>query len=116
MRRYCVLFTARSNGAIIADSCQAIEDQTGEWPLDFPKPEIDETLEDVWEYYWQLRRATAGGVNGPQPISFTEIQAWATLCDIMILPQEIEDIRLLDDHYLYNTYEINNVKKRGKRR
>lgn len=59
----------------------------------FPKP-----LGYLWRAYLRLRRRTPAGFNGPQPVGWPAIEAFAALFDLA--PWEIELIEALDDIYL----------------
>lgn len=59
----------------------------------FPQP-----LAYLWQAYLRLRRRTPGGFNGPQPVGWPSIEAFARLFGLA--PWEIELIEALDDIYL----------------
>ncbi len=59
----------------------------------FPQP-----LAYLWRAYLRLRRRTAGGFSGPEPVSWPALEAFARLFDLA--PWEIELIETLDDIYL----------------
>lgn len=59
----------------------------------FPRP-----LAYLWRAYLRLRRRTPAGFNGPQPVGWPAIEAFARLFDLA--PWEIELVEALDDIYL----------------
>lgn len=59
----------------------------------FPRP-----LGYLWRAYLRLRRRTPAGFNGPQPVEWPAIEAFARLFDFA--PWEIELLEALDDIYL----------------
>lgn len=73
---------------------KAIADLEGELAV----PPFPKALGYVWRAYLRLRRRTAGGFSGPQPVSWDDILAYTRLFDLA--PWEIELIERLDDIYL----------------
>lgn len=64
------------------------------------EPDIPEEGESLWEAFWSLNRRRPQGMNGPQPLSFSEISVWARLTGEMLLREEISIITSMDDAYL----------------
>jgi hypothetical protein len=54
----------------------------------------------VWGWFWQLSQRRTAGFDSPNPISWTEIQAWRELTRAMILPEEIDLILMMDSAWL----------------
>lgn len=107
MRRHCELFLPRKDGNAMIDHCLSYEEAKGEWPEEFPMPDVPSQGFDVWESYWELRRATPSGINGVQPISFSEIDAWKRLYKKKITTQGVYYIRILDEQYMVSYAELN---------
>ncbi len=108
MRRHVKLNQLQSDGSRLIDHLQALVEQLGEaftWPDETPLPEIPDEFFYVWDYYWDLRQGISQGVNGPNPVSYAEIQAWINLADIELSWQELRFLRLLDAQFLISTGE-----------
>lgn len=111
MRQHCELFLPRKDGSVMIDHCLSYENTKGEWPKEFPMPDIPEAGFEIWEMYWELRRATPAGLNGAQPIAFSEIAAWKQLYEKQVSTSEIYYIRLLDEQYMQTYIELNKTTK-----
>jgi hypothetical protein len=53
----------------------------------------------VWEAYVALDATRAAGFNGPQSISYAEMEAYSRLSDIRLEPWEVRAIVALDRVY-----------------
>lgn len=106
MDRQVRLTIPRPDGSCLAEHCQAVEDQTGQWPEDNPLPEVPSERSQIWNWYWEIRRAIPAGFSGPQPIPYSEIFAWQSLTQRNIGPSDIYYFNLLDSAYLssHNKY------------
>ena len=68
------------------------------------RPYIPEPGRLVWEFFVDLNgRRSLGGV-GPNPITFTDIEAWQRVTGWEIAQHHIDAIRALDDAWLEHTY------------
>ncbi len=74
--------------------------RVAELERDLALPPFPRALAYVWQAYLRLRRRTAGGFSGPQPIGWQEIDAFVRRSGIRLAPWEIELIETLDDIYL----------------
>lgn len=84
----------------------AVQGEEGkEWPEDCPLPEPPLALLDVWNWYWDLRSSGSVGFSGPNPLSYSEIQTWATLMQIDVTPSIVRYFRLMDSTYLDLIYK-----------
>lgn len=107
MRRHCELFLPRKDGSVMIDHCISYESAKGEWPEEYPMPDVPDDGFEIWEDYWELRRATPSGINGAQSISFSEIDAWKRLYNKNLDVQGVYFIRILDEQYLITCSELN---------
>lgn len=57
---------------------------------------MPEVLAYLWDWFLQLDNARGGNGFGLNPISYSEIQAWAQLTRIKPEPWEIEAIKRVD--------------------
>lgn len=58
--------------------------------------EIPAGAEFVWSCFHDLNSARGAGINGPLPISFTDILSWCLLTGERLRPWELRAIRALD--------------------
>lgn len=57
----------------------------------------------LWRAYLRLRRRTAMGFAGPQPIGWQDVDAFLRRSGLVLAPWEIEILERLDDAYLQPT-------------
>lgn len=100
MERQVKLTALRKDGSTLLQHCISIEKQTGSWPSESPLPEIDPDGAFWWDWYWELRSATAYGQAGPNPISYQEIDCWRRLTARELRLIDIDMIIMLDRSYL----------------
>jgi hypothetical protein len=53
----------------------------------------------LWDWYGELGSSRQNGM-APNPLTFTEIKAWADLTQRDVAPWEIEIIKTIDNSYL----------------
>ncbi|MDR2945991.1 MAG: hypothetical protein LBV79_04520 [Candidatus Adiutrix sp.] len=94
------LFAKRRDGTVMMEHCRAVIEQTGLWPKDFPPPVVPPELLAVWDWYWELRRAAEAGREGPGPLKFSEILAWARLKRLRLNASELRWLTVLDAAFL----------------
>jgi hypothetical protein len=66
-------------------------------------PAIEPPPEEVAylpEWFWDLNSCRASGLNGPQPLSMTELSNWIALTGTVVRREEIAVIREMDAAYL----------------
>lgn len=63
-------------------------------------PEFPAALGYLWRAYIRLRRRKAAGFNGPEPIGWQDIDAFARRSGLRLAPWETEILEVLDDIYL----------------
>lgn len=64
------------------------------------EPDIPEEGEHIWLWFWQLSRRRQQGVDGPQPLTYTEISECSRMTGEILLREEIAVITDMDDAYL----------------
>lgn len=67
-------------------------------PTEFPKP-----LSHVWSFFLELHSARTAGFSGPNPITFSEMEAWSKLTHQPINPFDVAVIKQIDNTYLRAT-------------
>lgn len=68
-----------------------------------PVPELDPLPDEVRylpEWFWDLNSCRASGLNGPRPLSMTELSNWIALTGTLVRREEIAVIREMDAAYL----------------
>lgn len=85
---------------------EQIQEQIGEALEELISPPFPEPLAGYWESFLELHSARGSGEGGPDPLSFSEIKAWAELTCRVPSGREISCIRTLDRLYLkeYSTF------------
>jgi hypothetical protein len=63
-------------------------------------PDFPESLRKVWHYFIELCGARTSGMNGADPLSYSEIKAWNELTCSDITPEEVAIIKRLDAEYM----------------
>ncbi len=72
------------------------EQSTGKHPAELDGPDIPPALYHVWAWFLELDEARTSNGMGPNPITFSEIQAWSTLTGNKPRPHEIKMLKRLD--------------------
>ena len=106
MRRHVTLFVPRKDGTKLADHLEAVVDQGGEWPEEFPLPEIPMEAIDIWDWYWDMRSANGSGFGGPEPVKYTEMEAWSRLTNTELPPGCVRLLRVLDMQYVNSRIDV----------
>jgi len=87
---------SRSVGnATLADHFAAVAHQRGV-PVTKP-PSIPDGGQHIWRAFREISRARGGNGFGPNPLAWTEIDAWARLTGTLLEPWEVRAIREIDD-------------------
>jgi hypothetical protein len=71
--------------------------------LDGPEPPLE--LAYLWEWFQDLHTARGSNGMGPNPITYTDIAAWAGLSGITLRAPEIQAILMLDRLWLRSHVE-----------
>lgn len=94
------------HGVSVREHLEQIRRQTGARPaLLEDEPLIPIACRHVWEWFQALAAARGGNGFGPNPLSYTEIDAYTRLIGVRITGQEITWLRMLDSLYLQNWSE-----------
>lgn len=57
-------------------------------------------LDYLWQTYHRLRRRKGAGFSGPEPVTWSDIDAYARRAGIRLAPWEVRIIERIDDLYL----------------
>lgn len=63
---------------------------------DISEIEVPEAGEHLWSWFWSLERGRACGMNGPEPLAYAEIEAWARLTGTELRPWEVDALKAMD--------------------
>jgi hypothetical protein len=76
---------------------ESIERQTGKKPKQLAEiPEMPGVLMYLWDWFCALDSGRGGNGFGLNPLSYSEIQAWATLMQVQLAPWEVDAIKRID--------------------
>lgn len=64
-----------------------------------PEP-VNPDFEYLLEWFWDIRRGVPAGINGPDPLSMTEIANWSSLTGTVVRREEIGILREVDAAFL----------------
>jgi len=84
-------------------------------PAGLRVPEIPAALEHLWGWFCEISAARSGNGGGPNPIAFTEIEAWARLTGRRIRPRDVEAIMLLDGAFFAHLGEQDQKRRAAER-
>lgn len=73
--------------------------------------EVSPPLSELKSVFAALNSTRAQGFNGPLPITFMEIQAFCSLLDVALSPNEVTTLKNMDTVYLNIVTEHLNTKK-----
>lgn len=59
----------------------------------------------LWRWFMALHKTRQAGMNGPQPISFTEMQSYSRLTNQEIEPRHVSILIAMDQAYLETVYK-----------
>ncbi|ABN75407.1 phage tail assembly chaperone [Cereibacter sphaeroides] len=63
-------------------------------------PPVPEAGRVLWQAFWQLSRRRTYHAAGPNPLSWTEIEAWTRLMRTPFEPHHVRILAALDDAFL----------------
>ena len=64
------------------------------------EPSVPFCAEHLWNWFWELHSTRSAGMNGPDPISYLEIDAWEKKTGKIVHPFEVKIIKDLDAAYI----------------
>ena len=97
MTEYVRLYSVRENGTTLHDHLVVAEEASGESL--FEEPEVPAAGEHLWFWFWDLDAGRGYGMGGAEPLTYTELQAWAGMLRTRPEPWEIEALRRMDVAY-----------------
>lgn len=62
--------------------------------------EIEPAGEHLWLWFWSMNEGRQAGLNGPLPLSATEMAAWAAWTGTLIEPEERTILRDMDRAFM----------------
>jgi hypothetical protein len=87
----------QKDGASLRSHLESIARQTGKKPKQLAEiPEMPSELGYIWVWFLELDAGRGGNGFGLNPLSYTEIQAWAYLKRVVLAAWEVEVIKLID--------------------
>ena len=88
------------NGTSKREHLEQVERQTGKTPEELIGPQFPTTVSYIWSAFLALSSARTSGFSGPNPLTYTEIQAWLNLTNRHLSSRDVEAIKRLDVVYL----------------
>jgi len=79
---------------------EQVEKQTGIRPPELDGPECPDAVEYLWKWFIELDNARGGNGFGLNPISYTELLAWATMTRANPSPWEVATLKRIDALFL----------------
>lgn len=73
---------------------------TGRAPSDLHGPPMPERLKHIWEMFLELHGGRSYNSGGPNPLSWSDLHAWASLTNTDLKPWEVHAIKALDSAWL----------------
>lgn len=68
-------------------------------------PDFPDVARHVWDHFLSIHRGRSYGINGPNPISFQDIESWSRLTGWKLSPWEVDAVKRLDVAYLSKNEE-----------
>lgn len=87
-------------GIPLRDHLEVVKRTTGKTPDELVEKPIPYQLSYLWQHFLSLNTARGSGMNGPLPISFSEIKAWSDLTATPVNPLEVEILKKIDNLYV----------------
>lgn len=79
---------------------ESVERQTGRRPPDLDGPDMPLELAYLWGWFMELHACRGSNGFGPNPISYSDIAAWAGLAGVAIRAPELQCLVILDRLWL----------------
>lgn len=93
------------NGAPLREHLEIVAQVTGEVPEELALPDFPEELRLVWYKFEAIGRGRSYGINGADPISYSDMYYWCRLTGWALEEWEIELIKRLDMMWLKHRSE-----------
>lgn len=61
---------------------------------------VPPVVSHVWEWFWALSASRQYGANGPNPISWQELDSWASRSGENPTPEEVKMLRAMDSAWI----------------
>jgi hypothetical protein len=73
---------------------------TGRTPPDLIEPPFPDRTAHIWQAFVDLHSGRSYSANGPNPLTWSDMQAWAALMGLDLKEWEIRVIKALDGVWL----------------
>ena len=92
----------QGEGGTLRDHLEQVEKSTGGRvrPPELDLPDLPDPVAHVWEWFADLHRARGSNGFGPNPLTYSEMAAWARLTGADPGPWEVALLKHLDGVYL----------------
>ena len=67
---------------------------------DIEEADIPEEGQHIWAWFWTLNQRRQSGMDGPQPLTYTEIQAWQSSTGVIVRREETAILFGMDNTFL----------------
>lgn len=84
-------------------------------PQQLRLPPIPAALQHIWDWFCELSAARSGNGGGPNPIAFTEIDAWSRLTGRLLAPRDVQALMLLDQAFFTELAEQDRRREAARR-
>lgn len=84
------------------------EKVTGQTPPELDMPDFPDVARHVWDHFLSIHQGRTYGINGPNPISYQDIESWTRLMGWTLGAWEISAIKRLDAAFLSKREEPEN--------
>jgi hypothetical protein len=84
------------DGSTERDVLLSVERQTGKTPDALQGPPLPADAEHVWQWFLELHAGRGSNGFGPNPLSWSDLAAWASLTMRTVRPSEVDAIMMLD--------------------
>ncbi len=81
-----------------------IEKSTGKWPSEYEPIPPPEGTEHIWNIFWELRGTARIGFNGPERLSFLDIDAWERVRGLKLESFIVDLIVAMDVAFMNERY------------
>jgi hypothetical protein len=65
-----------------------------------PEIEPPEDGEHLWEWFWHLSGHRHQGMNGPQPLTYQDLETWSRMTGTLLLREELSILMQMDTAFL----------------